>query len=134
MTDAPHQPDHRDGLPPEASRAVALSGLALVWEGLWPRLALLLSIAGAFLALAWLGAFERLPAVLRLTAASLFAVALLFALVHLLRTPRPNRRPAPAGRDRHGHRRPGIGGRRRAAAPAADTAIPGWWSSSVRPR
>jgi uncharacterized protein (TIGR02302 family) len=106
MIDAPHQPDHRDGLPPAASRAVALSGLALAWEGLWPRLTLLLSIAGAFLALAWLGAFERLPAALRLAVAGLFAVALLFALVNLLRTPRPDRRQAADRLERGAPHRP----------------------------
>ncbi|SFM55879.1 TIGR02302 family protein [Pleomorphomonas diazotrophica] len=95
MTEGPLRPDSRDGdLPSATARAVALSGLSLAWERLWPRLALVLSVLGMFLALAWLGVFERLPAALRLAAAGLFAAALLASVVHLLRTPWPDRRQA----------------------------------------
>ncbi|MBS1164651.1 MAG: hypothetical protein H6R00_676 [Proteobacteria bacterium] len=95
MTEGPHRPEDRESdLPTATARAVALSGLSLAWERLWPRLALVLSMLGAFLALAWLGAFERLPAVLRLAAAGVFATGLLVAIIHLLRTPWPDRRQA----------------------------------------
>lgn len=95
MTEGPHLANDREGdLPPATARAVRLAGLSLVWERLWPRLALMLSVLGAFLALAWLGAFERLPAVLRLAAAGLFVAALLASIIHLLRTPWPSRRQA----------------------------------------
>lgn len=95
MIEGPLRPDNREGdLPSATARAVALSGLSLAWERLWPRLALVLSVLGMFLALAWLGVFERLPAALRLTAAGLFAAALLASVVHLLRTPWPDRRQA----------------------------------------
>lgn len=95
MTEGPHRPDDREGdLPPATARAVGLAGLSLVWERLWPRLAATLSVLGAFLALAWLGAFERLPAALRLAAAGIFVAALLASVVHLLRTPWPDRRQA----------------------------------------
>lgn len=95
MTEGLHRPEDREGeLPTATARAVALSGLSLAWERLWPRLALALSVFGAFLALAWLGAFERLPTVLRLAAAGAFTAGLLAAILHLLRTPWPNRRQA----------------------------------------
>lgn len=95
MTEGPLRPDSREGdLPPATARAVALSGLSLAWERLWPRLALVLSVLGAFLALAWLGAFERLPAALRLAAAGLFVAALIAGALHLLRTAWPDRRQA----------------------------------------
>ncbi|WP_084633088.1 TIGR02302 family protein [Pleomorphomonas oryzae] len=95
MTEGPHRPEDRgDDLPIVTARAVMLSGLSLAWERLWPRLALVLSTAGAFLSLAWLGIFERLSAVLRLTATGLFAAGFLAAIIYLLRTPWPNRRQA----------------------------------------
>ncbi|WP_370676455.1 TIGR02302 family protein [Pleomorphomonas sp. PLEO] len=95
MTEGPHRPEDRNSdLPIATARAVALSGLSLAWERLWPRLALVLSVLGAFLALAWLGTFERLPAALRLIGAGVFAAGLLAAIVHLLRTPWPDRRQA----------------------------------------
>lgn len=95
MTEGPLRPDSREGdLPPATARAVALSGLSLAWERLWPRLALVLSVLGAFLALAWLGAFERLPAALRLAAAGLFVAALIAGALYLLRTAWPDRRQA----------------------------------------
>ncbi|MCM5556653.1 TIGR02302 family protein [Pleomorphomonas sp. JP5] len=95
MTEGPHRPNDREGdLPPATARAIGLAGLSLAWERLWPRLALTLSLLGAFLALAWLGAFERLPTALRLSAAGLFVAAFLASLVPLLRTPWPDRRQA----------------------------------------
>jgi len=95
MTEGPHRPEGRESdLPTVTARAVALSGLSLAWERLWPRLVLVLSIFGTFLALAWLGILERLPVVLRLTAAGLFVAALLAAIIYLLRTPWPDRRQA----------------------------------------
>lgn len=95
MTEGPYRPEDREGdLPTATVRAVTLSGLSLAWERLWPRLALVLSISGAFLSLAWLGIFERLSAVLRLTATGLFAAGLLAAILYLLGTPWPNRRQA----------------------------------------
>ncbi|MBS1181082.1 MAG: hypothetical protein H6Q99_962 [Proteobacteria bacterium] len=106
MTEGPYRPDDREGLPPAAERAVALSGLSLAWERLWPRLALLLSVTGAFLALAWLGTFERLPTAVRLAAAGLGAVAFMAAFVHLLRTPWPDRRQAAARLERGVPHRP----------------------------
>ncbi len=95
MTEGPQRLNTREGdLPPATARAVGLAGLSLVWERLWPRLALAFLLLGTFLALAWLGAFERLPAVLRLALAGLFVAAFLASLVHLLRTPWPDRRQA----------------------------------------
>lgn len=95
MTEGLHPPDDRQGeLPPATTRAVALAGLSLAWEHLWPRLVLVLSVAGAFLALAWLGVLDRLPTPLRLGAAGLFIAGLTAAVVHLLRVSWPNRRLA----------------------------------------
>lgn len=95
MIEGPHRPGIRDSdLPRRTARAVALSGWALAWEHLWPRLVLVLSLLGVFLAFAWLGVFEHLPAVLRLVAVGLFAAIELAALVYLLRTPRFDRRQA----------------------------------------
>lgn len=95
MTEGPHRPEDRESdLPIATARAVALSRLSLAWERLWPRLALVLSVLGAFLALAWLGILERSPTVLRLAAVGVFATGLLVAIVHLLRTPWPDRRQA----------------------------------------
>lgn len=95
MTEGPHRPEDRESdLPIATARAVALSRLSLAWERAWPRLALVLSVFGAFLVLAWLGIFEQLPPAVRLTTASLFAAGLLAAVIHLLRAPWPDRRQA----------------------------------------
>lgn len=95
MSEKPHRPDDREGdMPTSTARAVALSRLSLAWERLWPRLSLLISISGIFLALAWLGIFESLPAPVRLAAAGLFAAAFLTALIYLLMSRWPEGRQA----------------------------------------
>jgi uncharacterized protein (TIGR02302 family) len=102
MTEKTSRPDDREGdLPASTARAVALSGLSLTWERLWPALALVLSVVGAFLGLAWLGVLERLPAAVRLAVTGAFAIGLLATIVKLLRTPLPSRRQA-ADRLEHG--------------------------------
>lgn len=87
-------------LPATTRRAIGLTALALGWERLWPRLALLAAIVGAFLAVAWLGLLALLPAFVRLGIAGAFAAAALLALIHLLRTPWPRRSEAVARLDR----------------------------------
>lgn len=95
MSEKPHQPDDREGdLPTATARAVALSKLSLVWERLWPRLSLLISILGVFLTLAWLGIFERLPVAVRLVTVGFFAAVFLAVLIYLLMTRWPDRRQA----------------------------------------
>lgn len=103
MTTRPQPVDDRDGdLPAAARRAVDLTVLALAWERAWPRLALLLSIIGSLLALAWLGLLGHLPDVIRLAVVAGLLLCAAAALIRLVLTPWPDRRTAADRLDRVG--------------------------------
>ncbi|MGH6719305.1 MAG: DUF4175 family protein, partial [Alphaproteobacteria bacterium] len=63
----------------------ALAWLALAWEALWPALWQPSALAGLFLALALLGAWEAVPGWLHAAALAGFAAATLSALARGLR-------------------------------------------------
>lgn len=85
------KPSSRPGPDPLAgiSRKTALARWAIIWERLWPRLAVPVCLAGVFLALSWLRLLELLPDAARLAAVALLAVAFLASLVPLFRLRRP---------------------------------------------
>lgn len=83
------------GEPPRAVRpALRRAAFALYWEGLWPRLALALALAGTLYALAALEVLSRLPDFVRLPVVVALALASLAATVRAALTPWPQRRAA----------------------------------------
>ncbi len=66
------------------ARALVRAKWVLFWEGLWPPLATLLTVIGAFLALSWLGLWLWLPPIGRNLGIFVFAVLLAAAVVHLV--------------------------------------------------
>ncbi|GJD39281.1 MULTISPECIES: TIGR02302 family protein [Methylobacterium] len=81
-------------------RLVSRSQAAGLWERAWPLLWRGLAVILAFLAVSWLGLWLDLPPIWRISGLSAFAVALLAALVPLIRLSRPSRRDALARLDR----------------------------------
>ncbi|MGX1098299.1 TIGR02302 family protein [Amorphus sp. MBR-141] len=75
-------------------RLVRRARLSLLWERLWPALALPLCVVGLFLALSWLGLWLSAPYGLRVGALAVFGVGLLASLVPLARLRIPGRREA----------------------------------------
>jgi uncharacterized protein (TIGR02302 family) len=66
-----------------------MAGWAITWERAWPRLAATLSVAGIFLALAWLGVLALLPDWIRLGAVGLLAALFLAGAIATLMVARP---------------------------------------------
>jgi uncharacterized protein (TIGR02302 family) len=64
--------------------ALARAKWVLLWEGLWPPLAMLLTVIGAFLALSWLGLWLWLPPIGRNLAIFVVVVFLAYALVNVV--------------------------------------------------
>lgn len=83
----------RDPLDALATRT-RLARAAILWEALWPRLAVPLCILGVFFGLAWLRAFDLLPDMVRLAAVGALAIAFLASLVPALRVRLPDTRSA----------------------------------------
>ncbi len=102
-TETPHTANPDDGraaadpLARRIAAAVTRARLAILWEALWPRLALTLGIVALFLAISWMGLWPRMPDLLRLIVLGVLAVALLASLVPLVRLRMPSER---AARDR----------------------------------
>nr|WP_246696620.1 TIGR02302 family protein [Methylobacterium planeticum] len=90
-------------------RLVAQARAAGLWERAWPLLWRGIGVALAFLAVSWLGLWLDLAPVWRMVGLGLFALALVAALVPLLRTPRLDRREALARIDRDAATRDGTG-------------------------
>ncbi len=65
--------------------AILRARLALVWERAWPLLVPVLTLAGLFVALSWLGLWRIVSDPVRIGLLVLFAIALIAALVR----PRP---------------------------------------------
>ena len=68
----------------QLSKAVQRARLALAWERLWPHLARVLTLAGLFLAVSWIGAWVTLPLPVPELAADV-------AFAHALETPNSER-------------------------------------------
>lgn len=66
-------------------RAVLRAKAALIWEAAWPRLLPVLTVTGLFVALSWFGVWRMVPDLMRLAMLGLFAVALAYSLIRLLR-------------------------------------------------
>jgi len=81
--------DH--GITPSASfgasltRALKRARGALLWERVWPPLAMLGTVIGLFLAVSWLGLWGSLPPLGRAIGVGLFGLVALAALIPLLR-------------------------------------------------
>jgi uncharacterized protein (TIGR02302 family) len=83
-----------DGRLERLERMIARARMALAWEALWPRLAPILTIAGAYVVLSWLGFWRLGGDWLRLGTLGVLAVALLWALFRLARVSLPGRAQA----------------------------------------
>jgi uncharacterized protein (TIGR02302 family) len=70
---------------PALRRKIDRARAALTVEGLWPRIAIVLSIAAGYVALSFFGAFSGTPLWSRIALALIFGGAMLAALVHLAR-------------------------------------------------
>ncbi len=99
----------------QLSKAVQRAQLALAWERLWPHLARVLTLAGFFLAVSWIGAWVSLPFVGRAIGLLIFMVLLIAALVPLIWLRWPTRNEALLRLDR------GSGIRHRPATTLTDT-------------
>ena len=99
----------------QLSKAVQRAQLALAWERLWPHLARILTLAGFFLAVSWIGAWVSLPFVARLIGLLIFAALLIAALVPLIWFRWPTRSEALLRLDR------GSGVKHRPATTLTDT-------------
>jgi uncharacterized protein (TIGR02302 family) len=64
--------------------ALARAKWVLFWEGVWPPLAMLITVIGAFLALSWLGLWLWLPPIGRNLGGFIFAVCLALAFVNVV--------------------------------------------------
>lgn len=82
-------------------RALQRARLVLAWEALWPALARLLIVAGAFLALSWAGAWVVVPWAVRAVGVALFAVLALACLIPFGWLRWPSREAALARLDRN---------------------------------
>lgn len=75
-------------------RKAQLGIWALAFERLWPRLWLVLGVAGLFVAVSLAGLWPLLPPVAHKAVLAMFALALVAALVHCARIPWPTREEA----------------------------------------
>ncbi|MGX1308314.1 uncharacterized protein (TIGR02302 family) [Amorphus suaedae] len=83
-----------DAVAMRVDRLVRRARLSLLWERLWPALALPLAVVCLFLALSWLGLWLAAPYWLRVGGLAVFGLGLLAALVPLARLRIPGRREA----------------------------------------
>lgn len=97
------------------TQALQRAKYAIAWERAWPPLARLLSVAGLFLVVSWVGLWLALPFIARTIGVGLFALAALAAIWPLLRFRWPSREEALGRLDR------GSGIRHRPATALADT-------------
>lgn len=82
-------------------RAVARARLVLLWERIWPALAIMLAVVAAFLAFSFLGLWEVLPGFARIIALLVFAGGLVLAGRGLFPLRLPTRADALARLDTH---------------------------------
>ena len=72
-------------------QAIRRARLAIVWERLWPRIVPILTIAGLYAVLSWLGYWRLGGDWLRLATLAVLALALAWSLVRLIRIALPDR-------------------------------------------
>ena len=78
------RPDHREHTTRQIlTRAIKRARGSLLWEGLWPGLAGLLTVGGLFLAFSWAGFWLMLPPIGRAVALVIFALLAIFAALPL---------------------------------------------------
>ena len=75
-------------------RAIDRARLALVWERLWPLAVPILSVAGAYVALSWLGYWRLGGDWLRIGTLAVLGLALAWSLIRLIRIRLPGRMEA----------------------------------------
>jgi uncharacterized protein (TIGR02302 family) len=120
LTGAKPDPSTPAREPDDAARlklgqALERASYAIAWERAWPHLARLLTLAGLFLTVSWIGLWVMLPVAARVAGLALFAAAGLAALWPLIRFRWPTRAEALARLDR------GTGIRHRPATALSDT-------------
>ncbi|HXL13105.1 MAG TPA: TIGR02302 family protein [Bradyrhizobium sp.] len=99
----------------QLTQALQRAKYAIAWERSWPHLARLLTIAGLFLVLSWIGVWLALPFIARALGLGLFVLAALGALLPLARFRWPTREEGLSRLDR------GSGIRHRPATALSDT-------------
>jgi uncharacterized protein (TIGR02302 family) len=99
----------------QLSKAVQRAQLALAWERLWPHLARVVTLAGFFLAVSWIGVWVSLPLAGRVIGLLIFVALLIASLLPLVRFRWPTRGEALLRLDR------GSGIRHRPATTLTDT-------------
>jgi uncharacterized protein (TIGR02302 family) len=99
----------------QLTQALQRTKYAIAWERAWPHLARLLTIAGLFLVLSWVGVWLALPFIARALGLGLFVLAVLGALLPLARFRWPTREEGLSRLDR------GSGIRHRPATALSDT-------------
>jgi uncharacterized protein (TIGR02302 family) len=99
----------------QLAKAVQRAEFALAWERLWPHLARVLTLAGLFLAVSWIGAWVTLPFAGRAIGLFIFAALLIASLAPLAWLRWPTRAEALLRLDR------GSGVRHRPATTLTDT-------------
>ncbi|MDC7786549.1 TIGR02302 family protein [Rhodoplanes sp. TEM] len=143
MSDQTPAPDKQAADTPAASTpdrtadtlgaALARARWALLWERLWPAVALLATVVGAFLAASWLGLWLWLPPVGRAIGLLGFVGLLIAALVPLARLRFPDRTVGLARLDRESGlaHRPATAAADTIATPAEDPWALALWRAHV---
>ena len=101
----------------QLTQALQRAQYAIAWERAWPHLARLLTVAGLFLVVSWVGLWLVLPFMARAIGLGLFAVLALGALFPLIRFRWPSRQESLSRLDR------GTGIRHRPATALSDTLV-----------
>ena len=101
----------------QLGKALQRAKYAIAWERSWPHLARLLSLAGLFLVVSWVGLWLTLPFIARAVGLGLFVLAALWVLLPLLRFRWPSREEGLSRLDR------GTGIRHRPATALTDTLV-----------
>jgi uncharacterized protein (TIGR02302 family) len=101
----------------QLTQALQRAQYAIAWERVWPNLARLLTVAGLFLVVSWVGLWLALPFMARAIGLGLFVVLALGALFPLVRFRWPSRQEGLSRLDR------GTGIRHRPATALSDTLV-----------
>ncbi|MEZ5787787.1 MAG: TIGR02302 family protein [Xanthobacteraceae bacterium] len=112
---------------------LARSRWSLLWERLWPALALPAVVVGVFLSLSWIGLWLQLPPAGRLVGIALFGLLLVAALIPLVRLRLPTRAEAVSRLDRQSGlvHRPATAATDSMATPGSDPWAGALWQAHV---
>lgn len=121
--------NHRDPL----DALLVRSRWSLLWERLWPALALPAVVVGAFLAVSWLGVWLQLPPAGRLAGIVLFGIVLVAALIPLARLRIPTKAEAVSRLDRRSGvlHRPATAATDSLASPGSDPWASALWQTHI---